>query len=369
MKKGLLIMMGILMLTGCGKVTDSDDGFTAVEKRETASEQTEHRKDTEESAVEAMDESEETEKAEEVSEDAAAEESSDESAEAPEEEEIGFTWADVADQEFLFASGAGAWGTVMTIREDGSFEGNYHDSDMGDTGDGYPNGTAYYCDFNGKFSAPVKENDYTYRFELEDIRYADEPGLESITDEILYKYTEAYGLSEGRAFCVYLPGAPVDELPEDFLSWVFYSDMDQTLPIYGIYNIDAKYGFSGSKALTVYEQAMQSLEATQSSADLMNERLESNMLSQIELNDLSRQLYEECDNELNYLWSLIKENLSESRYQVLLKEQRQWIKDKEAKVVAEGEEWGQGTMRPLVENTTAAEITMKRCYELVEYLK
>ena len=64
---------------------------------------------------------------------------------------------------FVFASGAGAWGTELTIDDDGSFKGQYHDSDMGSTGDGYPNGTRYYSEFNGQFSEPEKVNEYTYK--------------------------------------------------------------------------------------------------------------------------------------------------------------------------------------------------------------
>ena len=35
----------------------------------------------------------------------------------------GFSYEDVANREFLFCSGAGAWSTVLTIHEDGTFEG------------------------------------------------------------------------------------------------------------------------------------------------------------------------------------------------------------------------------------------------------
>ena len=44
-------------------------------------------------------------------------------------------------KDYTFASGAGAWATSLELYEDGSFAGDYHDSDMGDSGDGYPNGT------------------------------------------------------------------------------------------------------------------------------------------------------------------------------------------------------------------------------------
>lgn len=39
---------------------------------------------------------------------------------------------------FTFSSGAGAWGTELHIRADGSFSGQYQDSNMGETGEGHP---------------------------------------------------------------------------------------------------------------------------------------------------------------------------------------------------------------------------------------
>jgi len=41
-----------------------------------------------------------------------------------------FSFADVANLEFYFSSGAGAWRTVLYIHEDGSFDGEYLDSDL-----------------------------------------------------------------------------------------------------------------------------------------------------------------------------------------------------------------------------------------------
>ena len=65
----------------------------------------------------------------------------------------GFSFADVADREFYFSSGAGAWYTVLYIHEDGSFDGHYEDTNLGDMGDNY-NGTIYYSDFTGQFTEP-----------------------------------------------------------------------------------------------------------------------------------------------------------------------------------------------------------------------
>ena len=49
--------------------------------------------------------------------------------------------------ELVFSSGAGAWGTVLELAPDGAFTGSFHDTNMGETGEGYPNGTVYLCSF------------------------------------------------------------------------------------------------------------------------------------------------------------------------------------------------------------------------------
>ena len=55
---------------------------------------------------------------------------------------------EVLPNEFTFLSGVGAWQTVLTIEDDGSFVGKYTDSDMGVYDDDYyPNGTVYICNF------------------------------------------------------------------------------------------------------------------------------------------------------------------------------------------------------------------------------
>ena len=55
-------------------------------------------------------------------------------------------------KEWSLLSGASAWSTELYLQSDGSFSGYYHDSDMGATGDAYPNGTLYESSFSGSFS-------------------------------------------------------------------------------------------------------------------------------------------------------------------------------------------------------------------------
>lgn len=131
-----------------------------------------------------------------------------------------FSYDDLKQTEFWFGSGAGGWRTTMTIQKDGSFEGEYSNSDMGDVGEGYPHGTAYYCKFGGQLSELTKVDDLTYKAELIDISYENPVGGEDYIDDVRYIYSDAYGLDEADTIYFYLPGTKREKLPEECLIWV-----------------------------------------------------------------------------------------------------------------------------------------------------
>ena len=120
--------------------------------------------------------------------------SSDSAENASENQSGDLTFADLAKYSFEFCSGAGGWSTDFEIEKDGSFKGSYHDSDMGDTGDDYENGTMYLCSFSGKFTDLTNINDYTYQMKMENLTYDETPGKEEIADGVKYIYTDVYGL-------------------------------------------------------------------------------------------------------------------------------------------------------------------------------
>lgn len=162
-------------------------------------------------------------------------------------------FGEIADVEFCFSSGAGAWATSLRIEADGTFTGDYHDTDMGDIGESYPSGTMYSCEFSGKFGNPQKVDDFTYSFELDYLR-EDAPKEEFIDDHgVRIVPAEAYGLETGKTYMLYLPGAEMNALPEEFVRWVAMpmgwssDELPASLPFYGIYNVDGQYGFFGSK--------------------------------------------------------------------------------------------------------------------------
>ena len=268
----------------------------------------------------------------------------------------------------------------MVLSEDGSFVGNYHDADAGVTGDGYPNGTLYYCDFYGKFTKPEKINDYTYEMHLENIATKETEGDTEIKDGVKYIYTGPAGLEEVYDLYIYLPGAPLDELPERFLDWasIGLTDDDTTLPFYAIFNeltFDTFLGPSGDK-VTVNDETTTSdvsieseLQKIEEKAAAMQEDLSSGELAQQEMNTLSLRLYQLWDNELNSIWSRLKETLDEDTMTTLTQEERDWIKTKDSAVEEAGKDAEGGSLQPLLENDKAAELTRDRVYELAEYLK
>lgn len=283
-------------------------------------------------------------------------------------EEVLF-FSEFKDLEFYFSSGAGAWRTVLQIEEDGSFSGEYSDSDMGSKGEGYPNGTIYFCTFEGKFSEPVKVNDYTYSMKIEEISYENEIGTEEIIDEVLYCYSDAYGVAGSEEILIFLPGAPTAELPEEYMSWV-RNDMEdpeaQELPFYGLYNVKEQNGFSSYDISGRIDDMMA---ATEEWALTIKASLENDPLSQAEMNIKSKELYDVWDSALNTLWVELKDTLPEDEFEVLLEEQRAWISAKEKAVEEAGKEYEGGSIYSLIVNSEAAELTEQRVYELYEILK
>ena len=146
---------------------------------------------------------------------------------------------------FFFSSGAGAWCTELYVQPDGSFYGQFHDSEMGSNGEEYPHGTCYICDFEGKFAALTQVSDYVYSTSIETINF-EEPEKEYIEDEIKYITSTPYGLDNAGEILIYLYGTPKEEVAEGFISWMPGCEMTtDTLECYGIYNVNEEAGFMG----------------------------------------------------------------------------------------------------------------------------
>ena len=281
----------------------------------------------------------------------------------------GAVWAEepfdqLQGQEFYFASGVGAWSTHLWIAEDGSFWGRFADSDMGSTGEGYPHGTVYEADFTGVFSGAERVDEYTYRFWMDyvsTLRTPEGPGR--IVNEILYVPSAPYGVQGGKEFELYLPGTPVERLPEGFVSWVRYLVQDGYLEGYGLYNVEEENGFSSSymplEEGSIWERLITS--AWEKDRELSEELMD---LPQQQMNLVSGELYEVWDKCLNDIWAYLREQLEVEQMDVLTEEELAWIEDKEDKIVEAGALFLHGSLQPFMENTTAASFTQQRIYEL-----
>ncbi len=323
------------------------------------------------------------------------------SAEASDPDSSAKLFAELSGWNFEFSSGAGAWSTELKIEADGSFSGSYHDSDMGTTGDGYPDGTVYLCDFTGKFAPVQKVNDYTYKTKLEKLETEEEDGKEELADGMKFIYSTPYGLADAQDIYIYIKGAPTDKLPAEYQDWVkFPLDGAKTLPFYGLYNEKEQLGFyswdasdlddtqSGITADISPETGADSSSAdtgtdsTDSGADTMDglidtlnvtsrleERLQKENLTQEEMNELSDELYKAWDAQLNTTWKQMKRTLDAETMEKITKEQREWLKERDIMIKEAGKGYEGGSIQSMLMSTEGAELTRERVYDLFEYLR
>jgi len=112
--------------------------------------------------------------------------------------------------QFVFASGAGAWGTYLTLQPDGSFTGDYGDSDAD---------TRYECKFEGQFTDIQQISDCCWVMKLGDVTTEKEEGTTWTKGGIHYIAAGPHGVSGGTEFLLYAPGTPVDLIPAECRNW------------------------------------------------------------------------------------------------------------------------------------------------------
>ena len=145
---------------------------------------------------------------------------------------------------FIFTSGAGGWATKLSVADDGTFSGQYHDSEMGAVGEGYPRGMVYYCNFYGYFSDISKISDHVYHVSLDYLEIEDAPGTKHIEDGILYEAADAYGLAGAFEIYIYTPGTPMKDIPTACLSWMIGRAGSEYLEdVFVLYNAHGECAF------------------------------------------------------------------------------------------------------------------------------
>lgn len=150
--------------------------------------------------------------------------------------------------ELVFASGAGGWETVLTLRPDGSFTGQYSDAEMGVSSTDFPNGTRYVSEFSGRFTDIQQISDYAWSMKLSELTTEKEAEQTWIEGGVRYISAEPYGVTGGNTFILYAPGTPADELPADCRDW--WPDAYQwrkgeieQLEGWGLCNVETGQGF------------------------------------------------------------------------------------------------------------------------------
>lgn len=278
------------------------------------------------------------------------------------------TFEDLSKYSYSFMSGAGGWSTDFKIEKDGFFHGLYHDSDMGSTGEGYENGTFYMCSFEGKFKNLKKISDLCYEMELDTVTYANEAGTSEIIDNVLYAYTDWYGLEGTEVYRVYLPGTPIADLSEEVGMWIrSVREVDTVLDAPAIVNEPQQYGIYSCERQSAKEEAEMVYHSCQDSYDYYLETVQ-DAYTTMEMFENADCRYQVADDCLNDLWRILKYNVSEERFQTILEEQREWVKQKEAAGEEAAAEFEGGTFAPVSRMDIMAGETLKRCGVLLEYI-
>lgn len=89
-----------------------------------------------------------------------------------------------------------------------------------------------------------------------------------------------------------------------------------------------------------------------------------------EMNEAELIRLKRWDDMLNEIYGLLKSQLNENEMEALKVKQRNWIKYRDKTADNDASEAGDGSLSTVVYNSSLAETTKKRCYELVsEYMK
>ncbi|MGN0762629.1 MAG: SH3 domain-containing protein [Aristaeellaceae bacterium] len=144
---------------------------------------------------------------------------------------------------WMLSSGVGAWRVMLAIQPDGSFTGLYEDSDMGETGPGYPNGTQYGCSFSGRLGAFTQVSGQEYRMTVAQVTM-DGPLPGERTADGMRMVTQAFSsLEVGDMISIYLPGTTTSAVPEEYFTWVQDNVSGGALVNAGLYNRTKGQGY------------------------------------------------------------------------------------------------------------------------------
>lgn len=121
---------------------------------------------------------------------------------------------------FEYTTGMGRV-TTVTVPADGRFKGISEEL-VYETGEDYPDGTVYICEFSGNFTDGVRLNENVYSMTVCFLTFEHEVGETYIENGKRYVCVEPYGIEEGITYYLYMPGA---DIPSEDAEALEYTDM------------------------------------------------------------------------------------------------------------------------------------------------
>lgn len=138
------------------------------------------------------------------------------------------------------------WTTTVSILPDGSFSGTYTQLVSSQASSDYPNGTAYTCNFTGKFSDVERIGETGFSMKLGDVELEYEVGEKWVEDGVLNVGAQPLGFETGGTFELWRPGTSTEDLGWWLSAWcVDYAEtgVPEQLDRWALDNVDASYGF------------------------------------------------------------------------------------------------------------------------------
>ena len=231
----------------------------------------------------------------------------------------------------------------LYIEKDGYFHGYFMKKDLDCEGDIYG-----HC--SGYFEVSERIDDFTYSLEIRDIKR---------------EYEEEYLFNQQDEILVFLPGKQVADISEPLREKL--KAQGGTLESVVIANLSKNSYFSSGFRLDPLQEAQGYFD----DAILLDEKYGEIGLSGV-TSDLvisTKKCYYVADECLNDIWTLLKNNVSDDKYSSILEEQRKWNQTKEDDANEMAEEYGTGSFATVAYLDSLRMSTIKRCEELLEYLK
>ncbi len=144
---------------------------------------------------------------------------------------------------WFFRSGAGAWSTELILQPDGAFSGVYGNTDAGDIGKKYPNGTHYYCRFSGQLTPEGSWDGQTLKVSVASLQWEDAPDTVRYVDGVREIARLPYGLSLGDRMMLCLTGVKEEQLTENMRTWVRDNLSGGCVAVPVLINLTEEYGF------------------------------------------------------------------------------------------------------------------------------